>query len=197
MYMSAMVRYFALIGPRSQSQDRWWPDLSYEYLVAFRRGFEVRLIPIGFAHFQTHDPAWKHWEAVSDCMQVPVSERPLNVVCCPAGIETGRQMKRGNFLPANAPPIENADEIVYEPGYALGHYWTEGLRNIAITGTAPKAPNNAEIAALKRYDTVITPAKKDAIELLALGVSAFALSPEELTGDVAEVLAMIDGRGDA
>lgn len=202
MYMSdALVRYYFLMGPagrRDGVEDvRWWPDICFDYLVAIRSGFKVRALPLGFSHLQMlHDPKWKHWQKVYGSFGCTLVERPVNIVCCPAGLETGRQLRKKDVGGRMADQSSDPEEVIYEPSFALSACLTDGLRNIAITGTIPKPPAEAEVVALKSYDVVVTPTIAEAAELLELGVQAAYYSPTSMNADATALGILLSGRGD-
>lgn len=207
MYMSeiAVVRYYFLWGPKREQRGRWWPTLGYKYLVALRRGFCVRAVPIGWAHFQLLDhPKWKHWKKVYDSFGCQLVERPVNIVCCPGGIVMGRTMRVSDLAPKLMDGVPaflteregDGEEVVYEPGLALSVCFTDGLRNIAITGTRPTTPNETELATLKRYDAVVTPTEDEAAFLSEAGVRAQCYTPRQLANDALALGFLLNGRGD-
>ena len=199
MYMAALVRYFCVVGPRSKSQKLWWPDVSFDYLMAFvAAGIKVRALPIGGTFLQfPRDPSWKHWQAVSRCFFEEVAPNYVNVVCSPAGLVQGRRVTGRQLAPTRvvgigggevppqvlAPGARASAGAVYEPPLALVALRTAGVRNIAITGARPNIPCTEEVEALKLYDAVVCPQARDAVMLQALGVSAQVYEPGSLASD--------------
>jgi hypothetical protein len=208
MYMGekALVRYFFQMGPTASERGRWWPDLGYKYLRALLRGFPVRAMPLGWAHFQIlDDPRWKRWKKVRGCFGCEMVERPVNVICCPAGIQMGRTVTRGDFAPPQVEGVpgfltasgnSDLEEIVYQPDFALSACWTADLRNIAITGTNPTWPNPQEVAALKRYDAVVTPTHSEGDNLREVGVNAQCYTPRQMADDAFNLGLLLRGKGD-
>jgi hypothetical protein len=207
MYMGALVRYYFLIGPRSENQPRWWPDLSFTYLLALRSArVGVRAIPLGVAPFHVFDdPKWRHWSTVQDSFSATLEERFVNVICCPAGLLMGRAVTPSQLAPAlvdGVPPSVTAiggrasRDWTMEPMPALVGAYTVGVRNIAITGCLPETPTHPEIEALRRYDAVVAPTGGEADELRRLGVDAQGYSPEALEADALALGALLKGTSD-
>jgi hypothetical protein len=207
MYMGALVRYYFTIGPRAKSQSRWWPDLSFEYLLAFRSAkVGVRAIPLGVAPFHImDDPEWRHWRTVQDSFSATLADRYVNVICCPAGLLMGRAVTPAQLAPAvidGVPPAvtaiggKAANDWSVEPMPTLVGAFTVGLRNIAITGCNPNEPTSAEIAALNRYDAVVAPTIGEAARLRELGAKAQGYSPDALEADALALGTLLKGTGD-
>ena len=173
MYMAALVRMFAVVGPRRPAEhvtDAWWADISYNYVCALGdSGIPLRVIAIGGAMFQH----WEHWRGLNMLFQGDIDPGFVNIVCCPPGLITGRAVTGKAVAPAGA-KHHATDEIVYQPDLALVQLWTKGQRNIAITGMYPTPPSEAEVEALKNYDAVLTPTEVEAEQLAHLGVDACA-----------------------
>lgn len=189
--MAALVRMFCMVGPRRPTEhvtDAWWPDISYTYVCALAdAGINVRVIAIGGAQFQ----AWEHWRGLAPLFAGEIVDNFVNIVCCPPGIVTGQRMTAQSMAPRQvlagdggmvAPPHITAagaaadDDVVYEPATALAQYYTEGHRNIAITGTYPSPPSDAELEALAKYDAVLTPTAIEADLLARVSACAYPAS---------------------
>lgn len=210
MYMSgdlALVRYYFTMGPRRQAEQtgRWWPELGYKYLLALRKGFKVRAIPLGWAHFQLlHLKRWRHWQRVYDAFGCELVERPVNVVCAPFGLQLGIRLTAKDVAPQELDGVPDfllksgaSDEVVYEPEPVLTACWTASLRNIAIVGTKPSAPTAGEIQSLKLYDTVVTPTEAEAAELRGQGVRCQAYTPRQMADDALALGLLLRGESDA
>lgn len=207
--MPARIRFFCVLGPRGgKSVKGWWPDVSWLYLKALIDGeFAVRALPIGasYMNIPPSDPGWRHWKKVMHLFTEQLDADYVNVVCAPPGMVMGSRKTRGQLSPARMEELDNmvpghpgagavavhremtaaaaasdAEEVVYEPSTALSSLWTEGKKNIAITGVSPKPPDENEIEALSRYDHVLSPTPNGAMALVQAGVDAIRLAPREL-----------------
>ena len=198
-------RYFCVVGPRPKGQpppqltrhsyayafgrgpglpgSTYWPGISYYYLCAFREeGLCVRAMSVsGGVWLQAGNPDYDHWREVRDVFATPVraSDRIVNIVCAPLGLplgapRSGRDMKRGAIADGIGPA-----EKLYRPATALAGLYTEGVRNIAITGMQRgQYPHEGETDVLAEYDIVCAPRPCDERELQRLNVRCGYWAPE-------------------
>ena len=194
MYMAVEVRYHFVWGPKRPKsvRYRWWPDLGYKYLRAIMQaGYDVRAIPIGFAHFQVlNEKPWKHWKKVYEAFASSrATTAGVNIVCAPLGFTMGRTVRLKDLAPQSIDGVpgfltanntSDPEQVVYEPSTAIAGLWTEGFRNVAITGTVASDVTASDLEASRRYDLVLTPTQREVEQLKRLGVSAQSCTPREV-----------------
>ena len=146
-----MIRFFCVVGPKGRTAP-WWPDISYEYLWAFKKAnLPIRALPIGGTFLgQTRDMCpscglsaleagqcvrccadveiWSHWGGLAPLFSTPMEDEFINVVCAPVGLSLGTEQTIRQFH-AEA----KSDTVVYTPETALSGLYTADHVNIAIT----------------------------------------------------------------
>ncbi len=192
--MARLVRYFCTVGPKGDE----WSDVAYEYLHALvLANITVRVLPIGGGMLSFPDDEFKHWRFHASWFTGAFADNFVNVVCTPPGQIQGQPIRASDIAPTRVVGVSGGEvppqilaagagasnDIIYEPAYALTQLWTVGHRNIAITGVTPEPPSEAECDALRRYDAVICPTKRDAEALRLVGVSAAHYSAVALHRD--------------
>jgi hypothetical protein len=184
--MDAAIRFFCLVLPSEG------PQAGFDYLEALEATeLGVRAAPIGPAFLMSG--RWPELQHLFFIGQVAKSY--INVVCSPPNLLLGHTLRAVDVAPSQdersrpdtsraAPPVfaegTSVDplEPVYQAQTALAGLYTIGVPNIAITMPRPKPPDDHEIAALMKYDAVLSPSDRDADALGMLGVPAMHLPPE-------------------
>ena len=166
-------RYFCVVGPRRDAEG-YWPGIAYRYLVALRAAeLKVRAISAsGGVTLQAGEMNrdYDHWREIRDVFATPMDpdDCVVNVVCAPLGMPLGT-------------PGKKKREVVYRPATALAGLYTDGLRNIAITGVQRgQNAQEGEVAALRQYQIVCVPRACDQRALEALDVPCFFWAPRFL-----------------
>lgn len=204
MYMQRLIRFWGVVGPSSNNQPYWWPDIAYAYASALK-SMGVRVIPIGGMILQP-EPTWKKWLRLRECFLGELAAKYVNVVCCPPGLPlgtplTGRELGSVCDYTSAAKHVtakgeQATSETAYKPRFALAELLTDGVRNIAITtayrstadGTLVRAKfDDTELEALPRYDAVLTPGYRDEVRLRALGIKAARCPPNETASAVSHI----------
>jgi hypothetical protein len=186
----AQVRFFAQISPVTDP----WGSIASKYLKTLTGyGLTVRVVPIGpFFLSAFHRPDFAHWEEHLTCFTGELDQKYVNIVCAPTGLSLGPQLSVEQLAPRAPMGVEGnpmgghhtqrpdgPQGVVYEPETAITGLWVKGQQNIAITGTRPTAPSDAELNKLREYDLVVAPTPEEAADLHGQGVSVSVVSPGE------------------
>lgn len=183
----ATVRFFCPVGSEGDTPS----DFAYRYAWALHEGgYPLRVLPVGSAPLamgavnrSSVAPCWREL-ARAGCFTRPLSDRIVNIVCCPAGLSTGLPLSGRALAGAPSPrPDDNARmawaqtgvahlgqqasrQPVYQPSTALAALWyREAIANIAIT-FIPPAPSREELTALAEHYSYCVTATETEAELL-------------------------------
>lgn len=154
----------------------------------------MRLIAIGGAYLMPKAPEYAHWGRLGSLFGTPIAgDKVVNVVCAPVGMSLGTRQTLQSITGKQASGNETIsdEEQVYEPQTALSGLYTDGMRNVSITGCLGNGqePDKAEVAALNRYPIVVCATTADEHTLLSCGVEIPTfLNPE----DLAKMLSAMD-----
>jgi hypothetical protein len=144
------IRYFCSMSPPGD----FWGDLGYGYFLALRQLALIRVVPLQTALRQPgYGVAAGRWATYPEAFTTSLTDP-----------DTGKLVPFVNVVCGDDGP--------------LGHLYTVGVTNVAITAVRSVRPTPYEVSSLVHYSVVIVPTAEDAAMLGREGIPAACAPPE-------------------